>query len=422
MQQFFQKILLHKQFQKLGIYGIGQLFNLVTPLLVMPYIISVCGIENYGNISISLALAFFMLVFIDYGSEIVSVRAVSINRTDPAKVSEIFLTTQAAKFIMMLVIIGSCLLLFSLVPYFKQHYLLYILSLTIVIGQVLSPVWLLQGLEKYTLITIINITSKIIYVLLVLFLIKTETDFIYVNLYWGLGMIVSNLSILFYLDKIYKFKFSKKIFGQGLQYLKENFKIFVSQVSTSLQLYLPLMLIGWFGSSLLAGQFKVVEQIIVIFRTYLLLFFNFIYPNICYKLQEGFKKTIRYWSIANGANFAFIAFLMVLVLIFRLDIIRHFSEENVEMLAQLLKVALLIPIVQALQIPLKQLVLALEHTHYYVATSVLQTFLLVALIMISIQNFDLFAVIYSIIISETIISFAYLYILYKPERKTEIPQ
>ena len=416
MQQLFKKILLHKQFQKLGIYGFGQLFNLVTPLLVMPYIIAVCGIENYGNISVSLAFAFFMLVFIDYGSEIVSVREVSINRADPAKVSKIFSTTQAAKFIMLLIIIGFCLLLFSLVPYFRQNYLLYILSLTILIGQVLSPVWLLQGLEKYSLITIINITSKIIYVFLVLLLVKTGTDFIYVNLYWGLGMIVSNLSILFYLNKIYKFKFSKKIFSQGLQYLKENFKIFVSQVSTSLQLYLPLMLIGWFGSSLLAGHFKIVEQIIVIFRTYLLLFFNFIYPNICFKLQEGFKKTIRYWSIANGANLALIIFLMLMVFIFRINIIEHFSEENVKMLSQLLQIALLIPIVQALQIPLKQLVLALGHTHYYVLASIMQTILVVALIIISIQNFNLFAVIYSIIISETIISFAYLYILYKPKK------
>ena len=416
MRHLVKKILLQKQIQKLSIYGFGQAFNLVTPFLVMPYIISVCGLENYGKVSIALALSFFLLVFIDYGSEIVSVRDVSINRANPVKVSEVFSTTQAAKVIMMLFMTSLCLLFFNAVPYFKENYLLYSLSLTILVGQVLSPVWLLQGLEKYTLITTINICSKLIYVFLVFLFVKNESDFVYINLYWGFGMIISNLAVLLYLHFRYNFKFSKKEFVDGLNYLKINFKLFLSQVSTSLQLYLPLMLVGWFGSNLLAGQFKVVEQIIVVLRTYLLLFFNFIYPNICFKLTDGVKKTIRFWSIANGANLTFILFLSFLIFIFRGKIIQHFSSENVTSLSQLLEIAIIIPIVQAIQIPLKQLVLAFDHTNYYVGTSLLQTILVVGLIIFSVQNFNLDAVIWSIIISETLISFAYLYILSKPPK------
>lgn len=417
MLRLVKKYLFLKQVQTLGVYGFGQAFNLVTPLLVMPYIITVCGIENYGKISVALAFSFFMLVFIDYGSEIVSVREVSLNRANPQKVSQIFLSTQAAKILMLLLMIVLCLLLFITVPYFRRDYLLYVLSLTILLGQVINPVWLLQGLEKYSIITLINISSKLIYAFLVLLFVKTKSDFIYVNLYWGIGMTVSHFAVLIYLHQVYRFRFSKRTFAEGIQYLKRNFKLFISQVSTSLQLYFPLMLIGWFGSNLLAGQFKIVEQIIVIFRTYLLLFFNFLYPKICFKLQEGMKKTIRFWSIANGANLAFLLFLMLLVFIFRVDIIRHFSDENETHLIKLLVIALLIPLVQAIQIPLKQLVLALEHTHYYVIASVFQTILMTLLIIASLLSFDLFAVICSIIISETIISFAYLYILYDSRSK-----
>lgn len=414
MQKLLKEILLHKHFQKLGVYGFGQLFNLVTPLLVAPYIISVCGFGNYGTLSVALAFSFFLLVFIDYGSEIVSVREVAIHRADAEKVSSIFLSTQTAKLGMLAVMTTLCLLLLVLVPHFRENFLLYCFSLSILVGQALSPVWLLQGLEKYGLITIINITSKLLYMFLVLLFVKTADDFIYINLYWGIGMIVANVSVLLYLNRIYRFRFSKALVGEGRSYLKTNFKIFVSQVSTALQLYLPLMLVGWFGSDVLAGKFKVIEQIVVIFRTYLLLFFNFIYPNICFKLQEGYRKTLRFWAFVNSANLFFVLFLILLVFVFKTEIISHFSDENTDYLVQLLQIALLIPIVQAFQIPLKQMVLALEHTHYYVIMSIIQTILMVFLIVFSVQFFTLFEVIWSIIISETVISFAYLYILLKP--------
>ena len=64
MLKLFNKILFHQQFQKLSVYGFGQLFNLVTPLLVVPYIVSVCGEENFGKTAVGMAIAFFLIVFI----------------------------------------------------------------------------------------------------------------------------------------------------------------------------------------------------------------------------------------------------------------------------------------------------------------------------------------------------------------------
>ena len=80
MLKLFKKILFHQQFQKLGIYGFGQLFNLVTPLLVVPYIVSVCGEENFGKTAVGMAICFFLIVFIDFGSDINGVREVAVNR------------------------------------------------------------------------------------------------------------------------------------------------------------------------------------------------------------------------------------------------------------------------------------------------------------------------------------------------------
>ena len=59
MWRLVKNILGHQQFQKLSVYGFGQAFNLVTPLLVIPYIVAVCGEENFGKTAVGMALSFF---------------------------------------------------------------------------------------------------------------------------------------------------------------------------------------------------------------------------------------------------------------------------------------------------------------------------------------------------------------------------
>lgn len=401
----------NKKLSDLSVYGFGQAFNLVTPILVVPFIISICGIENYGKIGVALSLAFFLIVFIDYGSEIISVREISLQRDDKVTVAEIFSTTQLAKTMMLLLIIGFCSILFFTIPYFRDEFLLYIFTLSILIGQVVNPVWFLQGVENYKLITVVNVISKLLYLTFVFLFIREEEDYIFVNLYWGLGAIIANVGMLIYLNLNYKFKLLNKNFVSAKKYIVQNFQIFTSQLFTSLQMYLPIMLIGWLGSNVLAGQYKVVEQIIGIFRTYILLSFNFLYPKICYGIEESYKRTVTYWAVSNGINALFVFVCLVVITIFRVEIINYFTKLEVVKITEVLLLALLIPAIQALQIPLKQLLLAMNRNSVYVRISFLQTLLILLFVSVSLVYSDLFAVIWAIIISELIISFAYLYFL-----------
>ena len=40
------------QLKNFSIYGFGQFINLVSPLLVTPYLIYVCGVQNFGKIGL----------------------------------------------------------------------------------------------------------------------------------------------------------------------------------------------------------------------------------------------------------------------------------------------------------------------------------------------------------------------------------
>ena len=73
------------QIKKLIQYGIGQGFNVIAPFIVIPYIILKCGEENFGKSAIGLSIAFFIVVFIDFGCDILGVKDISINRDNVDK-------------------------------------------------------------------------------------------------------------------------------------------------------------------------------------------------------------------------------------------------------------------------------------------------------------------------------------------------
>ncbi|HSD14320.1 MAG TPA: oligosaccharide flippase family protein [Flavobacterium sp.] len=403
-----KSIVLNVQFQKLVVYGFGQLFNLVTPLLIVPYIVGICGEENFGKVAVGMALSFFMIVFIDYGSDLVGVREVSINRHDDAALKRIVITNYTSRFLILLVILLFSVGLFFTVPYFKSEKNLFIFGLTILIGQFLNPTWFLQGVENVKWITLSNIISKLIYLLGVFIMVRSAADYVYVNFLWGLGMILANGFMLLLIFRKHHFTFYKVPMYEIKNFLKKDFFMFSSQIFVALQLNTPVMLVSFFGSNLMAGQYKIVEQIIVIFKTYIFLFFNYVFPKMCYLLENNLTHGLRNWKIYNGVNFFFVLLGMVFFSLFSYEVVSYFNPTNRYVLSSLLNVAVAIPVLMAVSIALKQLVLGWNFKRFYVrVTSIMVVINLLAIIIV-LPYYKVYGVFYSLIASEVLMILFYL--------------
>ena len=413
MLKLFNKILFHQQFQKLSIYGFGQLFNLVTPLLVVPYIVSVCGEENFGKTAVGMAIAFFLIVFIDFGSDIIGVREVAVNRDNPEVLNKIFTTTYVVKGIILLLVLTVASIIFLSFPYFKSEKIMFILGLSVLIGQFLNPTWFLQGIENVKWITLLNIVSKCIYLVGIFFTIKKESDYIYINLWWGLGMIVSNFLVFIWIIKKHQFSFLMVNKDEVFKHIRNDFSMFSSQIFVSLQLYAPVVLISYFGNNLMAGQYRIVEQIIVIFKTYIFLFFNYVFPRVCYLIETDFKRGIKNWLIYNSTNFVFVLFGMLFFYFYSYEIVSYFNPTNRYVLSNLLEVAVFIPLILAVSIPLKQLILALNYKRFYVRLTSIMVILNLFAIVFLLPKFKVYGVFYSLIATDLIVIIFYLYQLKK---------
>ncbi len=411
MKQLIKNTLSNRQFGKLSIYGFGQLFNLVTPLLVVPYIVNICGEENFGKTAVGMAIAFFLIVFVDYSADITGVREVSLKRNSKTDLEDVFLTTYALKFFILICVAAISLFLIFNVDYFQSEKALFLFSLTVLLGQFVSPIWFLQGIENVKWITVYNIVSKIIYLGLVFFFVEKENDYIYVNLFWGIGMFFSGVAFLFKIIITHQFSLFNIKIENVKNLLKKDFTMFSSQIFLSLHLYAPVIIISYFGSNLMAGQYKIVDQIIVIFKTYIFLFFNYVFPKVCFELDLNKKAGFKNWKIFNGVNFVFILISMVFIYIFAYEIISYFNPTNRYLLTNLLQIAVFIPILLSVSIPLKQLVLAENHRRFYIITTYIVVIINLFTIFFLLPKYEVYGVFYSLIFTELLVIFFYLYSL-----------
>ena len=293
------------------IYGFGQAVNLISPLLVIPYLISICGEEGLGKIGVGYSFALIAIVLVDYGSYINGTKDISINSHDRLILEEKVITIYISKVMLTIgVLIFSTLILYF-IPFFSRDFLQLILSLLIVVGQFINPTWFFQGIQNFKWISVINVLSKVIYVASVFIFIKKPEDYVYANAFFGLGLIIASLLGFVWICNKYSISYKKASFSKGIKLIKSEFTLTVSQLFFSFYQYAPIMLISYIGGDFMAGQYRVIDQVIMIFRTYFQMFFNFIYAEVCLRIYKSSPEGIKSWLKFNGLNYVLVLFILV---------------------------------------------------------------------------------------------------------------
>jgi O-antigen/teichoic acid export membrane protein len=107
---------------------------------------------------------------------------------------------------------------------------------------------------------------------------------------------------------------------------------------------------------------------------------------------------------------------MLILHVFSYEIVAYFNPTNRYILSNLLQVAVFIPLILAISIPLKQLILALNHKRFYVRLTSIIVILNLISIIVLLPKLQVYGVFYSLIATDLIIIIFYLYQLKKTQK------
>lgn len=395
--------------RKFLVYGIGQAVNLVTPLLIVPYIVFIVGEKGLGKVGVGMSLAYILIVLVDYSSYIKSVREISLNREHPEKLREIIATVYWAKTFLVLGITALVGLLCLVIPYFSADKPLVLLSLFIIYGQYANPTWFLQGMEDFGQISAINILSKVIYALGVFWAVREPSDYIYVNFWLGFGFLLPSVFAVARLFLKYDVRLSDFKVSKATALIRNDFTFCLSQLLFAFRQYSPIMIVSIFAGDVVAGQYKIVEQIVMLFRTYFQTVFKFSYSIVSYEINHHFKRGLATWRKINGYNLLAGSILLAIVY-WQADFVLRFfkvSNEFLPLYHSMFPIAIGLPVLIGVTLAQEQLMFSLDKNREYIKITIFITVFSTAAIAALLQFFALKGVFVALLLTEIILILIY---------------
>lgn len=209
-----------------------QAFTYILPLLTLPYLVRVLGVDKFGIVMFAQAFIMFFNILVDYGFNLSSTREISIHRDDKDKVTEIFSSVMTIKAILIFVSFMILTIVVFSFEKFSSDWELYYLSFLLVVGNAMFPIWYFQGMEKMKYITIVNISSKVIFTVLIFIVIQEPSDYIYVPLLSGFGFIVGGIISLWIVYKNFNQSFVLQKYNILKKHFQDSSQFFLSRLSS----------------------------------------------------------------------------------------------------------------------------------------------------------------------------------------------
>lgn len=287
-----------------------QVVAYVLPLITLPYLVRVLGVEKYGLVAFSTSFAAYFLILTDYGFNLSANREISINRDDKQQVSKIFSSVMIIKALLLLISFSLLITIVLSFDKFTSNWQIYVFAFGIVVGNVLFPVWFFQGMEKMKYSTALNIIAQVIFTIAIFIFIRGETDFVYVPLINSLGFIVAGLLSLFLIFRDFKVKFVIPETNFLWETFKDSTQFFLSRASVSIFTSSNVFFLGLFTNNVLVGYYSAAEKLFGAAQGLYTPLIQTLYPFMSHKKNKAFFKKIFKLSVSINVIFCIVLFIM----------------------------------------------------------------------------------------------------------------
>jgi O-antigen/teichoic acid export membrane protein len=345
--------------------GFVQAINSSLQLLVIPYVIKTIGTDGFGVIAVAQVLMFYLSTFTDYGFTQTATRNIAINKTSPEKVSRIFFRVLFSKLILCVIALFLLLTLLLIVPYFRNHFLLYLMAFVFVAGQSLLMNWFFQGMEKMWFIVLTTLIGRILFVILVFLFIKKRSDGFLFLFFMGVGNIVAGVIGIVIVYRLFKLRYNRPQRAEVLQELREGWHYTVTNLSMNTCQYANIFILRFFTNDLIVGYFSIAERIFFTVKQILTVFSQSIYPRMCRLIDKGGKELIRFLKKVYIPFLFCVITGSIVLFILSPDVLYFFSGKEAVHSVFILRMLCIVLVIVCLNIPSTLTLLAMNQKKEY---------------------------------------------------------
>jgi PST family polysaccharide transporter len=321
-----------------------QAANYILPLITLPYLVRILGVEYFGLLAFATATVAYFQIITDYGFNLTATREISIHRDNKEKVIEIFSSVMTIKVILMFVSLFLLSILVFSFEKFSKDWEIYFLTFGTVVGQVLFPVWFFQGMERMKYITYLNILSKSIFTVAIFVFVQKQSDYYLVPFLTTVGSLLAGVLSLWLVRKEFDVWFVWQKLESIKFYLMEGWYVFLSQLKISLFSSTNIIILGLITNNAAVGYYSAAEKVM---RATAMLqgpIVGSIFPYIAKIMKENqelafikLKKIIKIGSLVYS-------FIFFLILVFAKEITILLFGSQYEESIILLRIMSIVPL------------------------------------------------------------------------------
>ncbi|WP_178090441.1 oligosaccharide flippase family protein [Plesiomonas shigelloides] len=237
-----------------------QFANYIAPLLVLPYLGRVLGLDGFGVVAMGMSLCSMVLIITEYGFGVSAPYWLAKNKKNRAEVSSYVGAIFLVKALLFLLSVVAVSIYFMLMTEIPRSTLLHVAILASIFFQTFQLSWFFLGIEKMKNVTIFTVTAKLSYLALVFLCVNDKLDLALVFVCYAISnLFATAIGIVFlYKEKYWIARPTKK---QTWEVFKNSGLFFISRLAVGVYTSASTFLVGNFAGLDAAALYGSAEKL-----------------------------------------------------------------------------------------------------------------------------------------------------------------
>ncbi len=268
--------------------------NYVIPMVVLPYLVRVLGMDMYGLVAFAQSFALYFSLLTDYGFNFSATRSIAQQSGNHERISRIFCSVMLIKLV--LTLIGGAILIaiVSSVGRFHQSSAFFFLAYVGVIGGVLFPTWYFQGIEQMRYISAIIGISRLLGAAVLFVFVHHPSDALLAVAIQSCTSVVAGTTGVWIAFRRFDLRLRRPSLLELKAALTDGWHLFISTAAISLYTNTNVFLVGLLAGNVEAGYFSAAEKLIRAMQGLISPITQAIFPHMNSLVAESRDMALRF--------------------------------------------------------------------------------------------------------------------------------